>query len=66
MLRGLTVVPSVRWWLNVATSLTSNEYEYENARTGETEIHEANKIGLSDTPFFVNISIGYTFNLRKQ
>jgi hypothetical protein len=56
----LTIAPSARWWPNVATSLNNNEIRYQNERTGKQEIHKANNIGVSNTPFFVNVSIGYT------
>lgn len=62
MLKGLTIVPSVRWWPNVASSLKNNEYAYYNDRTDRVEVHKANNIGISNSPVFMNISIGYTFN----
>ena len=63
-LRGITIVPSARWWPNVATSLDNNEFKYFNTRTGKNEIHKANNIGISNSPFFLNISIGYTFGKK--
>lgn len=65
-LRGLTIVPNVRWWPNVGSSLKDNTYTYFNERTQQTETHKANNIGVSNTPFFINVSVGYTFNLRHQ
>lgn len=64
-LRGLTVVPNVRWWPNVGSSLKDNKYTYFNERTQQTETHNANNIGISNSPFFINVSVGYTFNLKK-
>ncbi len=60
-LKGLTVAPSARWWPNVASSLDGDQYAYFNTVTQKNEIHHANKIGMSNTPFFVNVSVGYTF-----
>jgi len=60
LIRGLTIAPSVRWWPNVGTSLGNNELHYQNSRTGKEEVHKANNIGISNSPFFVNVSIGYT------
>jgi hypothetical protein len=60
LIRGLTIAPSARWWPNVATSLNKNEVRYQNLETGKEEIHKANNIGVSNTPFFVNVSVGYT------
>jgi hypothetical protein len=58
---GFTLVPSIRWWPNVATSLKNNEFEYFNRITNKTEIHKANNIGVANTAFFGNISLGYSF-----
>jgi hypothetical protein len=65
-LKGLTIVPSIRWWPNVATSLDNNEYEYFNTRTGQAETHKANSIGIANSPFFVNVSVGWTIGLGKR
>jgi hypothetical protein len=59
--KGITVVPSIRWWPNVASTLPNNEYQYFNAQTNRAEIHKANNIGIANTPFFGNISVGYSF-----
>lgn len=59
--KGLTVAPSIRWWPNVHTTLKDDKFEYFNATTNKMEVHQANNIGISNTPFFGNISVGYTF-----
>jgi hypothetical protein len=61
ILKGFTVAPSVRWWPNVGSSLENNQLNYANTRTGKNEIHHANNIGLANTAFFFNVSVGYTF-----
>jgi hypothetical protein len=61
LLRGITIVPNVRFWPNIASTLPNNEFRYLNARTQSEEFHQANNIGIANTPFFFNISIGYTF-----
>lgn len=60
-LRGITIVPNARWWPNIVSTLPDNALRYSNTRTGREEIHQANNIGVANTPFFVNVSIGYTF-----
>lgn len=60
-LRGLTIVPSIRWWPNVGSSLENNEYSYYNDRTNRNEIHKANNIGVANSPWFANVSVGWTF-----
>lgn len=59
--KGITIAPSVRWWPNIASSLNNNKLTYFNERTGKNELHKANNIGFSNTPFFLNVSVGYTF-----
>lgn len=65
LLKGITIAPSIRWWPNIASSLDHNEYTYYNERTGQEETHKANNIGVNNSAFFANISIGYTFDLNK-
>jgi len=63
VLKGFTVAPSFRWWPNVGSTLNNNKFEYYNQITGRDEIHTANNIGISNSPFFLNVSVGYTFGL---
>lgn len=65
VLKGLTLVPSVRWWPNVHSSLKNNQFNYFNHITAQEETHNANNIGIANTPFFYNISIGYTFQIKN-
>lgn len=64
-LRGIMVAPSVRWWPNVASSLSENQISYFNEKTQRNEVHQALKIGFANTSFFFNISVGYAFSLKK-
>ncbi len=60
--RGLVLVPSVRYWPNVSSSLTDNMLSYTNARTGRTEVHRAATQGFPGTGgVLANVSVGYTF-----
>jgi hypothetical protein len=63
-LRGITIAPNARWWPNVGSTLPDNELQYFNAHTGRPEVHRANNIGISNTPYFVNVSVGYTFGMK--
>ncbi|MCC5928901.1 MAG: hypothetical protein JJU28_06620 [Cyclobacteriaceae bacterium] len=65
-LKGLTIAPNMRWWPNVGSTLENNALQYFNQRTLQNEIHQANNIGMGNTPFFVNVSIGYTFGMRGK
>jgi len=62
-LRGIMIAPSVRWWPNVATTLSNNTYSYYNKITDQTEVHQALNVGANNTPWLVNISVGYRFGL---
>ncbi len=58
-LKGLMLAPSVRWWPRVSSSLADNIVEYENRITSQTEIHEALEVGIANTPWILNLSVGY-------
>ncbi|MEM0993988.1 MAG: hypothetical protein AAF847_11925 [Bacteroidota bacterium] len=60
LLKGLMIVPNFRWWPKVSSSLADDQVSYFNNRTGEQEIHEAREIGIGNTPFFYNFSVGYS------
>lgn len=62
--KGISVIPSFRWWPNIYTTLKDDKFEYFNQITQKNEIHEANNIGVSNTPFFGNISVGYSFGVK--
>lgn len=64
-LKGIMISPNVRWWPNISSSLDDDQINYFNERTNQTEIHEARNIGISNTPFFINVSVGYSFGFAK-
>lgn len=59
--KGITVVPSVRYWYKVASNLDNDSFTYANRKTGKTQSFQAPNIGISNTPFLFNISVGYSF-----
>ena len=61
--RGIMIAPSVRWWPNVATTLANDSFTYSNKITNQMEVHQAMNVGVSNTPWLVNISVGYRFSL---
>lgn len=61
-LRGFMIVPNFRWWPRVSSSLEGNQLSYYNTQSESQEVHEAREIGLGNTPFFYNISIGYSLS----
>lgn len=61
--KGITIAPSFRWWPNAWSSLDADRHTYESAITGQQEIHKAADIGIANTSFIINISMGYEFAL---
>lgn len=59
-LKGIMIAPNVRWWPKLSSTLENNSYEYYNIYTEQTETHNAREIGIANTPFIFNISIGYS------
>lgn len=64
-LNGFMIVPSFRWWPRLSSSLENNELYFQNGDNEMLHRHEAMQIGTSNTPFFVNISIGYSYALGQ-
>lgn len=65
-LNHIMVVPSVRYWPRLSSSLKGDIYTYQNRETGELETHQAMEVGFANTPWIVNISVGYSFSKRKK
>jgi hypothetical protein len=64
-LQGIMLAPSIRWWPRMSSSLPGDELTYFNRQLEQSVTHEAMEVGLSNTPLVVNISIGYSFGLKK-
>lgn len=60
-LKGITIAPSVRYWPKVSDSIDGS-LTYQNRLTDSVETHKALEIGFGDTPFFVNVSVGYSIS----
>ncbi|MCB0642315.1 MAG: hypothetical protein KDC44_11775 [Phaeodactylibacter sp.] len=60
-LKGLMIAPNVRWWPRLSSSLDKDRLYYFNVRTEQQEVHQARQIGMVNTPFFLNVSVGYSF-----
>jgi hypothetical protein len=59
--KGITIVPSIRYWYKVVSSLSGDQHTYFNTVTNQNEILKAPNIGAANTPWIFNISVGYTF-----
>jgi hypothetical protein len=64
-LKGIMVAPSIRYWPTLSSTLSNDTYTYLNKQTLATEEITALDPGFGFTPFIFNISIGYSFNLKK-
>ena len=60
LLRGIMIVPSLRWWPKLSSSLDNDELRYTNPTSEQTEVHQAREIGFGNTAFFGSISVGYS------
>lgn len=65
-LKGITIAPSVRFWPTVASSFSDNKLVYQNKNTDKQETLPTLGSGVGFTPLIINVSIGYTFNLKKN
>ena len=63
-LNGFMLSPSLRFWPRLSSSLNNDEFAYRNRITGSDEVHEAMEIGLSNSPWIVNVSVGYSIELN--
>lgn len=60
-LQGITTSTSIRYWQNVGTTLSNDEFSYLNKTTNKTETLKAPNIGIANSPIIFNMGIGYTF-----
>jgi hypothetical protein len=58
--RWLSIVPSLRYWPQVASSLDRDRVIYASHVTGRTEVMRTPAIGAANTPWIVNVSVGWT------
>lgn len=65
-LKGIMIAPSIRFWPTIASSLKGDKYAYNNKNTLKQEEIKTLDPGIGFTPFVLNISIGYSFNLKKK
>lgn len=64
ILQGITTSTSLRYWQNVGTTSSNDEFSYLNKTTNKTETLKAPNIGIANSPIIFNIAIGYTFGVK--
>lgn len=65
-LKGIMIAPSVRFWPTLNSTLTNDKFSYANKVTNNTEEIKTLDPGIGFTPFVFNISVGYSFDLKKK
>ena len=65
LLKGIMVVPSIRWWPRVSSSLEDDQFTYFNSSLDQNMTHEALEVGFSNTPLVLNISLGYSIGWHR-
>lgn len=63
--RGITLAPSIRFWPTLSSAFDGDGFSYQNRNTGQMEQLQSLASGIGFSPLIVNVSIGYTFDLRK-
>lgn len=64
LLQGLTTSSSVRYWRNVGSTQSGDEFSFANGKTGKAEQLKVPNIGFANTPLILNVAVGYTFGGR--
>jgi hypothetical protein len=64
-LNGILIAPSIRFWPTVSSTLKGT-YTYYNQHTQTNEVIKTLHPGIGFSPIVFNVSIGYSFNLKKR
>lgn len=64
-LKGIMIVPSIRWWPRVSSSLENDQTSFFSKAQDQMVNHEALEVGINNTPLIVNMSIGYSIGRNK-
>jgi hypothetical protein len=65
-LKGIMIAPSIRFWPTISSTLKDNSFTYLNKNTANIEEIKTLEIGPGFTPFIFNVSIGYSFNVKRK
>ncbi|MCF0072975.1 hypothetical protein LZD49_21020 [Dyadobacter sp. CY261] len=66
-LAGILIMPSVRYWPNVWTSLDDDKFTYFNKVTDRAETYKAAPQGFTATKgLFANVTLAYTFGFNRK
>ncbi|MFM7105850.1 MAG: hypothetical protein ACKOW8_10050 [Flavobacteriales bacterium] len=65
-LKGIMIAPSVRFWPTIRSTLEDDSFIYFNKNTSLNETIKTLDVGPGFKPFIYNISIGYSFGLKRN
>ncbi len=65
-LSGILIAPSIRYWPTVGSTLKGSQFGYYNQHTGKNEEIKRVGPGIGLTPLVINVSIGYSFPIKKK
>lgn len=65
-LKGIVIAPSVRYWPTISSTLKDDKFIYQNKNTGKDEEIKTLNPGIGFSPIVFNVSIGYSFGLKKK
>jgi hypothetical protein len=65
-MKGIIVSPSIRYWPTAYSTLKDNKFTYYNKNTDAVEEIKTVDPGLNLTPLILNVSIGYSYKIKKH
>jgi hypothetical protein len=65
-LSGFLLAPSVRFWPTVTSSEPGDSFAYFNKNTNSNQQITKLDPGILFTPLVINLSVGYTFGIKKH
>ncbi len=65
-LKGFMIAPSIRFWPTLSSTLADSKFTYLNKNTQTNEEIKVLDPGIGFTPLIINISVGYSFQLKKK
>jgi hypothetical protein len=65
-LKGFVIAPSIRFWPTVYSTLKDDEFSYFNKNTQKNEKIKPLGSGISFSSFIINVSIGYSFDVKRK
>jgi hypothetical protein len=66
LVKGFVIAPSIRFWPTVSSSLGNEPFTYRNKKTAAFEEIKTLDPGTGFTPIVVNVSVGYSLQLKKK